>query len=1130
MLTIGDVIRHYRIVAVLGRGGTGVVYKAEDQQLRVMVAMKVLDWRPADDAIEIGRMRKDAAAVQALGHPAICRVQSLFVDGEMLCIVSELVEGESLDVLMAGQPLTLERTVAYARQIASAFEAAHERAILHQDFKPSKVLVTPTGIKIVDFGVGWLLKKARSEPTTALRGLEASISYASPEELRSEPEDARSDLFSFGAVLYEMATGVAPFRAPGLDEAMKQILTAPLKPPRDLNDAIPRALEELILKALERDRSFRYHHASEMRIALDEVIIVAPDSPGAAVSERSTTVAAGQASRGLREPSRRVGRYEVVRPIARGAAGAVYEGRDPATDRQVVIKRTRRPSTEAARAVRMARVHQLLGLRHRNVSSILDVVEDSDDLYLIVEYIKGSTLAAVLSKQSPLPFEQRLDIMEGICAGLDYIHAAGVIHGDIKPGNLMIAEDGLLKIIDFELWLDVSPAETTHGGSVIGTPAYMAPERMQGRPISAKADIFSAGAVFYELLAERRLFDGTLPEVMNAVLHGRVEPLESRAPSVPPELARLVHLCLARDAESRDPDLSAVRAELERILQRDRVERLLLAALAPRNAGPEAHRVVVGTATPQAAQGEGDPETQSLVAVTDGSAAPPVITQDGAEDAAMVATRVEDLLKGVTSVARPMATSLPDMAVAAATPDRVPVEREQAPEKQAQSVRRALDLAVPRSALVHRSFELVALMRQTGSPSLRRLLLEEGYADLSAATQSRSFGMELFRDRSGRLKSTDVVMRVVAPDFDPPQIEKIVRVRPDEDCERQVFLLTPTKTGALKIQFDVLRRRLTLASRSLDVISEADSTAPASPLSFVSVPLQVAVRRDRRGMIVVGAVGAAVLTGGAIYVLHDPVVPSDARSLRVSEAGVRVETVPGKSYALVFGTNEYASLPALRTAVPDARALGDVLRNRYGFSVEVIENATRFETVSALNRYRTAVTASDSLLVYYAGHGYYDADADKAYWLPADAHRDNSANWIIADEVTSSIRAVPARHVLVIADSCYSGGLSRDAAPSLTRQERDRYLSKMLGMRSRTLMASGGNEPVADGAPGARHSVFAGALLDGLNSMVPSRFTGQELFQEFVQTVVGRSQQVPQYHLIRNSGHDGGDFVFTRHR
>ena len=236
-------------------------------------------------------------------------------------------------------------------------------------------------------------------------------------------------------------------------------------------------------------------------------------------------------------------------------------------------------------------------------------------------------------------------------------------------------------------------------------------------------------------------------------------------------------------------------------------------------------------------------------------------------------------------------------------------------------------------------------------------------------------------------------------------------------------------------------------------------------------------------------------------------------------------------YALVIGNDDYTSLPKLRTAAADAREVGRVLGESYGFQTRLLVNATRSQIVAALSAYRRELGADASLLVYYAGHGYRDEEADKAYWLPVDATLEDVSNWIIADEITTGIRVIPARHVLVVSDSCYSGTLTRGLGVSPTRpSEREQFLQKMAAGRSRTLMASGGDEPVADGG-GSGHSVFAAALLRGLREMGGARFTASELFAAYVvEPVAGRADQTPIYNPLRNSGHESGDFVFTRSR
>jgi len=234
-------------------------------------------------------------------------------------------------------------------------------------------------------------------------------------------------------------------------------------------------------------------------------------------------------------------------------------------------------------------------------------------------------------------------------------------------------------------------------------------------------------------------------------------------------------------------------------------------------------------------------------------------------------------------------------------------------------------------------------------------------------------------------------------------------------------------------------------------------------------------------------------------------------------------------FALIIGNNNYRYLRKLNTAVNDAKVISEILVNEYGFKTKLLLDANRDSLLDALNGYRKNLTDNDNLLIYYAGHGEFDQIANKAYWLPIDAESDNDTNWIIADRITSNIKRIPAKHILVVADSCYSGTLTRSAITDLkSNEQRDRYLKKMTGKKSRSLMASGGNEPVSD-AGSKGHSIFAEALLVGLKNMELLEFTAEELFYEHIkEKVAGNADQIPEYNIIRNSGHDGGDFIFTR--
>ena len=241
------------------------------------------------------------------------------------------------------------------------------------------------------------------------------------------------------------------------------------------------------------------------------------------------------------------------------------------------------------------------------------------------------------------------------------------------------------------------------------------------------------------------------------------------------------------------------------------------------------------------------------------------------------------------------------------------------------------------------------------------------------------------------------------------------------------------------------------------------------------------------------------------------------------------KTAFGRYVALVIGNNNYRHIRPLETARRDARDIAQTLKNQYGFEVKLLLDATRNDIVQAINTVRRSLKENDNLLIYYAGHGEFDKTANKAYWLPVDARSDDDTNWILADRITSNIRRISSKHVLVVADSCYSGTFTRRAVTDLSSsQARDRYLKKMQNKTSRTLLASGGNEPVSD-IGGKGHSVFAAALLQGLNQMEKNTFSAEELFYDHIkERVAGNADQTPEYNIIRNSGHDGGDFIFKR--
>ncbi|MBX3471410.1 MAG: serine/threonine protein kinase, partial [Planctomycetes bacterium] len=550
-------VGRYQLVRELGRGSFAVVHEAVALPDGPPVALKLLHPRVLllqPDALE--RLRRELAAARAVTHPGVVRALDAGVEGGTPFIAFELVRG--------ARPLThafvglaqLER-VALVRDAARALGAAHARGVVHRDVKASNVLVDEAGrVRVTDFGLAWAPGLTALTVTGVSLGTPASMAPEVTLDGSKRSTSPRVDVWGLGLLLFEALAGAPPFGEGGaLGRHLRQGPDAPAPGPRDVDPHTPPALDAVCRRALAPRPEERFADGAALADALDEALsAAAPRALSRTTIDHAAVLPSPRPSAILRRvigPGTRLGRYALEARIGQGGMGQVYRARDEALDRHVAIKVLHAEGGEERRR-RFVREQQAAArVRHPGVVAVHDAGEFEGFSWLAMDLVEGESLEEVL-RRGPLPPGDAARIVGACARAVEALHAAGILHRDLKPGNVLIGRDGAPRVTDFGVARVEDADRLTRTGQALGTPLYMAPEQLVGeRDVDGRADVYALGVLLFEMLCGRPPWD---VESMMGLASVKAMPPPSPAAlrrGVPPALAALCVQTMAPRPQDR---------------------------------------------------------------------------------------------------------------------------------------------------------------------------------------------------------------------------------------------------------------------------------------------------------------------------------------------------------------------------------------------------------------------------------------------------------------------------------------------------------------------------------------------------------------------------------------------------
>ncbi|HYF63861.1 MAG TPA: protein kinase [Herpetosiphonaceae bacterium] len=577
---IGKQLANFQIESVLGRGGMGMIYVGKDVKLERPVAIKVIDTRFRANPSYAERFVRESRAVATWRHENIVQIYYADDSDGLYYFVMEYIKGRDLGHVLARYSashslLSQSAVLQIGKALASALDYAHAKGVIHRDVKPSNVMVADDQrVVLMDFGL------ALDTQAGSLGEVFGTSHYIAPEQARKSADAVpQSDLYALGVMLYEMLTGSVPFDDPSATSVALQHITQPPPPPRTLNPNLSEEVEKVLLKALSKAPADRYQSGAELMAALEEALGSSPQ-PAKAAGDSSQPAAAPLAPDPSTPPpfnpdenliGQQLDSYQIETLLGRGGMANIYRGVDVRLKRTVAIKVIDTPfrsdSDYAARFYREAQT--IAQLEHPNIVRLYQYGDANGLLYIVMEYIEGNDLHKVLGdiqQDSSEWTPRRLGkLVREVCAALDYAHAKGVIHRDVKPSNIMLDKHGRTVLADFGLAL-LTEAGTR--GEIFGSPHYVAPEQaISSAKVVPQSDLYSLGVILYQMWTGRVPFDDADPLAI-AMLHMTETPRppsEHRA-TITPQLEAVILKTLAKDPAERYPNGAALADALDAAL------------------------------------------------------------------------------------------------------------------------------------------------------------------------------------------------------------------------------------------------------------------------------------------------------------------------------------------------------------------------------------------------------------------------------------------------------------------------------------------------------------------------------------------------------------------------------------